>query len=68
MGKINVKKSILEIVKKNNLEILKIDLCNDYEFAAGYCLEHYDDPTKYEMGTKDPKYNAEIWIPVRKKD
>ena len=36
MGKINVKKSILEIVKKNNLEILKIDLCNDYEFAARF--------------------------------
>lgn len=30
-GKINVKKSILEIVEKNNLEILKIDLCNGYE-------------------------------------
>ena len=29
MCKINVKKSILEIVEKNNLEILKIDLCND---------------------------------------
>ena len=28
MGKINVKKSILEIVEKNNLEILKIDLYN----------------------------------------
>jgi hypothetical protein len=28
MGKINVKKSILEIVEKNNLEILKIDLVN----------------------------------------
>ena len=36
MCKINVKKSILEIVKKNNLEILKIDLCNDYEFAARF--------------------------------
>ena len=31
MCKINVKKSILEIVEKNNLEILKIDLCNDEE-------------------------------------
>lgn len=31
MGKINVKKSILEIVEKNNLEILKIDLINDDE-------------------------------------
>ena len=28
MCKINVKKSILEIVENNNLEILKIDLCN----------------------------------------
>lgn len=31
MCKINVKKSILEIVEKNNLEILKIDLINDEE-------------------------------------
>lgn len=31
MGKINIKKSILEIVEKNNLEILKIDLYNDEE-------------------------------------
>ena len=36
MGKINVKKSILEIIEKNNLEILKIDLCNDYELAARF--------------------------------
>ena len=28
--------SILEIVEKNNLEILKIDLCNDYESAARF--------------------------------
>ena len=31
MCKINVKKSILEIVEKNNLEILKIDLYNDVD-------------------------------------
>lgn len=31
MCKINVKKSLLEIVEKNNLEILKIDLYNDEE-------------------------------------
>ena len=31
MCKINIKKSILEIVEKNNLEILKINLCNDEE-------------------------------------
>lgn len=34
MSKINVKESILEIVKKNNLEILKIDLINDDESFA----------------------------------
>ena len=40
MGKINVKKSILEIVEKNNLEILKIDLMNDEEsFVRSYSRE-----------------------------
>ena len=36
MCKINVKRSLLEIIEKNNLEILKIDLCNDYELAARF--------------------------------
>ena len=36
MCKINVKKSILEIVEKNNLEILKIDLINDKEFFVRF--------------------------------
>lgn len=37
MCKINVKKSILEIVEKNNLEILKIDLINsDEAFVRRY--------------------------------
>lgn len=31
MSKMNVKKSLLDIVKSNNLEILKIDLFNDFE-------------------------------------
>lgn len=39
----------------------------EYEFAAGYCVEYYDDPTKYEKGTLDEKYYCEIWIPVKKK-
>lgn len=39
----------------------------DYEFAAGYCVELYDDPTKYPKGTMDEKYYSEIWIPIRKK-
>lgn len=39
----------------------------EYEFAAGYCVEYYDDPTKYEKGTMDEYYYCEIWIPVKKK-
>lgn len=37
MCEINIKKSILEVVKDNNLEILKIDLVNsDEAFARRY--------------------------------
>ncbi|MDD5832161.1 MAG: AraC family transcriptional regulator [Clostridiales bacterium] len=39
----------------------------EYEFAAGYCVEYYDDPAKYEKGTMDENYYCEIWIPVKKK-
>lgn len=39
----------------------------EYEFAAGYCVEMYDDPTKYQNGTNDDNYYSEIWIPVKKK-
>ena len=40
MCKINIKESILEIVEKNNLEILKIDLMNDEEsFVRSYSKE-----------------------------
>ena len=39
----------------------------EYAFAAGYCVEYYDDPTKYEKGTLDENYYCEIWIPVKKK-
>lgn len=39
----------------------------EYEFAAGYCVEYYEDPTKYEKGTLDENYYCEIWIPVKKK-
>lgn len=39
----------------------------EYEFAAGYCVEYYDDPTKYPKGTIDENYYCEIWIPVKQK-
>lgn len=40
---------------------------SDYEFAAGYCVEMYDDPQKYTKGTMDENYYCEIWIPVKRK-
>lgn len=39
----------------------------EYEFAAGYCVEMYDAPDKYPNGVEDENYYAEIWIPIRKK-
>lgn len=39
----------------------------EYEFAAGYCVEMYDDPMKYPKRTQDEKYYCEIWIPVKQK-
>ncbi len=39
----------------------------DYEFAAGFCIEMYDDVKKYPKGTGDDNYYSEIWIPVKKK-
>ena len=39
----------------------------EYEFAAGYCVEMYDAPGKYPNGTKDDNYYTEIWLPVKKK-
>lgn len=39
----------------------------EYEFAAGYCIEQYDDPSNFPKGIADENYHAEIWIPIRKK-
>ncbi len=41
--------------------------CKDYEIAAGYCIEMYEDPAKYEYGVQDENYYSELWIPVKKK-
>ena len=60
MGKINVKKSILEIVEKNNLEILKIDLYNDEEsFARSYNRER-DEYCKTYTTLKDLDFEVEF--------
>ena len=42
MFKINVKKSLLEVVEYYNLEILKIDLMNDKESSARFYNEERD--------------------------
>ena len=39
----------------------------EYEFAAGYNVEMYDDPAQYPLGVQDPNYYCEMWIPVKKK-
>ena len=41
--------------------------CKDYEIAAGYCIEMYEDPAKYEYGVQDENYYSEMWIPVKKR-
>ena len=41
--------------------------CKDYEFAAGYNIEMYNDPSNYPNGVQDENYYSEIWIPVKKK-
>ena len=42
--------------------------CKDYEIAAGYCIELYDDPKNYKNGTLDDEYYSEMWIPVKRTD
>lgn len=41
--------------------------CKNYEIAAGYNIEMYNNPADYPKGTQDEHYYSEIWIPVRKK-
>ncbi len=41
--------------------------CKDYEIAAGYNIEMYNDPADYPKGTQDQNYYSEIWIPVKTK-
>jgi len=41
--------------------------CRDYEIAAGYNIEMYNNPVDYPNGTGDENYYSEIWIPVKKK-
>lgn len=59
MNKKNVKESLLEVVKENNLEILKIDLYNDEEsFARSYNIER-DEYCKTYTTLKDLDFEIE---------
>ena len=64
MCKINVKKSILEIVEKNNLEILKIDLVNsDEAFARRYNEDRniFSCKVYITLGDLDFKVDSVFW-------
>lgn len=41
--------------------------CKEYDFAAGYNIEMYSEPSNYQNGVQDENYYSEIWIPVKKK-
>ena len=55
----NVKKSILEIVEKNNLEILKIDLINDNEFSARLYGEERNESCKVYTTLEDLDFEVD---------
>ena len=59
MCKINVKKSILEIVEKNNLEILKIDLINDNESFARLYGEERNESCKVYTTLEDLDFEVD---------
>ncbi|MBD5543586.1 MAG: AraC family transcriptional regulator [Lachnospiraceae bacterium] len=40
---------------------------SQYEIAEGYNIEHYSNPADFKGGMQDPKYYAEVWIPVKEK-
>ena len=64
------KGSMPESMQKTNTTIFSEWLPGnkEFEFAAGYCIEYYDDPTKYEKGIMDEEYYSELWIPVKRVD
>ena len=38
----------------------------DYEVAGGFNIEMYSDPGEFKLGTEDPNYYSEIWIPLKR--
>lgn len=62
MSKINVKESLLEIIKKNNLEILKIDLCNDEASFTRFYGEEKDESCKVYTTLEDLDFEEESFL------
>ncbi|PHV71382.1 AraC family transcriptional regulator [Sporanaerobium hydrogeniformans] len=58
-----------DVMQKVNKQIYSewLPNCKEYEIAAGYCIEMYEDPTEYPNGVQDENYYSEIWIPVKRK-
>ena len=56
---ITVKKSILEIIEKNNLEILKIDLINDNESFARLYGEERNESCKVYTTLEDLNFEVD---------
>lgn len=40
---------------------------SSYKIAEGYNIEYYSDPADFKMGTQDPEYYTEVWIPIKEK-
>lgn len=62
MSKVNVKESLLEIVEKNNLEILKIDLRNDEESFTRFYGEEKDESCKTYATLEDLDFELESFL------
>lgn len=56
---INIKESLLEVVNKNNLEILKIDVYNDEESFAKYCGRESDEFCKTYTTLEDLDFEGD---------
>jgi AraC family transcriptional regulator len=38
---------------------------SQYEIAMGFNIEFYTDEKNYKLGSQDPDYYSEIWVPVK---
>ena len=59
MYEINIKESILEVVEKNNLEILKIDLINGEESSVRLYGEERDESCKVYTTLEDLDFEVD---------